>query len=257
MYLMTKQAKWIITLIAAGILSYIIADIIHEVIGHAGICLLMGQKITLLSSVYFRSEPGSFVTDLGGPAANLLIGLAIFFFLKKVKRFTIVTAFFPMTVMSYNLFWFCGTIVDSGFSNAGDWSYATRLLNIGTLSEPVLLISGIIAYLVSVRMVKIHLYGINASFPDFPLQKAIYYAYTGAIAAAVIAGLMFRADRPNAAIQGALEMVSSLPVLLINGYDKTRNRFPQYTPKLAIVVIALIVFIFFCGTLGAGLTWHH
>jgi len=33
-----------LTLIAIGTISYIIADIVHEVIGHGGACLLAGGK---------------------------------------------------------------------------------------------------------------------------------------------------------------------------------------------------------------------
>ncbi len=253
---MTSKLKWILTIVSTGILSYIIADITHEIIGHGGTCLALGHRITLLSSVYFKSIPGSFVTDIGGPAANIFLGLLIYFILKKVKGLTIIPAFFLLTIMSYSLFWVCGTLIQSGFSNEGDWSYAMKQLTIKSLNEPVLLIAGIIAFLISARLVRERLHNINASFPEFPLKKAIYYAYTGAIAAAAVAGFFFQADRAHTAVQGALEMVSSLPILLINGYDRTKTDFPKSSSGLILVIITLLIFISFCVTLGAGITWR-
>ncbi|HVZ96385.1 MAG TPA: hypothetical protein VG847_05885 [Chitinophagaceae bacterium] len=251
---MNAKSKWILTIVSAGILSYIIADIIHEVMGHAGTCLGLGHRITLLSSVYFKSNPGSFITDIGGPLANLFFGLLAYFILKKIKGFTIITAFFLLTLMSYNLFWFCGTIVESGFSNDGDWGYLMEQFKIASFTEPVLLFLGIIAFLISVKLVTGRLYNIHAIFPDFPLKPAACYAYTGAIAAAAIAGLFFPTDKMHTAVQGALEMVSSLPVLFINNYDKIKSDFPQPAPTLILAIIALIIFISFCLILGNGIT---
>src|SRR5215470_6235351 len=42
------------TLAALGIAAYLIADVLHEVVGHGTACLMSGARITLLTSVYFR-----------------------------------------------------------------------------------------------------------------------------------------------------------------------------------------------------------
>ncbi len=67
---MTEQKSKLFTLAMTGILSYMITDVIHEVIGHGGVCFIIGSKINLLTSAYFKSSPGNIFVDIGGPIAN-------------------------------------------------------------------------------------------------------------------------------------------------------------------------------------------
>lgn len=96
---MEAKTKEIITFSLIGIAAYIFADTIHEVIGHSLACLIIGQHITLLTSVYFRSTPGSVITDLGGPIANLIFGLLMFFVLKHRENMPILTMFLLLLLM--------------------------------------------------------------------------------------------------------------------------------------------------------------
>ncbi|MCB0541417.1 MAG: hypothetical protein KDE33_28175, partial [Bacteroidetes bacterium] len=57
---------------SVGIASYMGADIVHEVIGHGGAALLAGFDITLLTSVYFKSNPVNILISICGPLSNLL-----------------------------------------------------------------------------------------------------------------------------------------------------------------------------------------
>lgn len=70
---MKRQAT--LQLICATITAYMLSAIIYEMIGHGGTCLAPGGHITLLSSVYFRSNPHFFQVDAAGPLANLVVGL--------------------------------------------------------------------------------------------------------------------------------------------------------------------------------------
>jgi len=139
--------------IGAG--AFMLTDTLHEVVGHGGACLLIGQKITLITSVYFRSRPGSFLTDIGGPAANLVFGLLIYGLLKTTKNLSPLTRIFLMFGMADNFFWFSGTLLQSSFSKTGDWVYAIKELHIGDFGRPALIIAAIAAYWISIRMIKL------------------------------------------------------------------------------------------------------
>ncbi len=83
-----------LALISTAIMSYLIANISHEAVGHGGACLIAGGKITLLTSVYFRSKVHSYVTDAFGPLANLAAGLLLWMLLLKVKGIKFYTKLF-------------------------------------------------------------------------------------------------------------------------------------------------------------------
>ncbi|WP_460953759.1 hypothetical protein [Spirosoma litoris] len=138
-----------------GVLAYLISDFIHEVIGHGGTCWLLGNKITLLTSVYFKSQPGNFLVDLGGPMANLLCCLAILAALRVAKGKVLILLLIHLLL--YNSFWFIGTILQSAISKTGDWTFAIRKLNLGQIEKYVLLVAGILLYVLVSRLLRTYL----------------------------------------------------------------------------------------------------
>jgi hypothetical protein len=64
---MNTGAKNILNYSLIGIAAYIFADVIHEVVGHSGSCILLGYKIKLHSSVYFKSNPAGILVSICGP----------------------------------------------------------------------------------------------------------------------------------------------------------------------------------------------
>lgn len=248
------KVKWAIAISSVGVASYILADVIHEVAGHGGTCVIIGNKVDLITSVYFRSAPGSFLTDIGGPIANLLSGLVIHTFLKKRKSLSLLTTLFLMNIMAYNLFWFSGTILQSGFSKAGDWTYAIKELNIGFLGKPVLVIAGVMAYLLSIKIIRLHANRVKLIFAEFPLKKSVVYAYFAATIAAIIAGLFFKYDKSGAALEVLLEMLGLLPIIVIIPGIKTKVNKYELRASPIVTVSVFILFITFCFTLGRGIS---
>ncbi len=101
-----EKLYYYLTLVSIGTMSYIIADIAYEAIGHGGACLIAGGKITLLTSVYFRSETHSFITDTFGPLANLAMGLLLWTLLRRANHFKAYSQLLLLHTMTFNLFWF-------------------------------------------------------------------------------------------------------------------------------------------------------
>ena len=145
---MIEKIKEIISYSLIGVAAYMATDIVHEVFGHAGTCLIIGQKIKLLTSVYFRSQPGSIITNIGRlTLANLSFGLLIFYFLKMKRNFPILLRLLLFLTMLYSFYWFSGTIIESSFSGSGDWTYLIKQLDLRGLGKIILIITGMAALL--------------------------------------------------------------------------------------------------------------
>ena len=144
---MNEKTNSIIISSLIGITAYMFTDIIHEVIGHSSATLIAGYDITLLTSVYFKSNPINFMIGLCGPIANLFFGILLFAILKYKSIKSSLTKLFLTTLLAYNLFWFSGTIIESSYDKTRDWTYTVAQLNIGAVTKPLLIIVGIIAYL--------------------------------------------------------------------------------------------------------------
>lgn len=251
---MNEKINSIITSSLVGITAYMCTDIIHEVIGHSSAALIFGYDITLLTSVYFRSNPINFIIGLCGPLANLFFGLLLFAFLKYK---TIKSSLFKIlltTIMAYNLFWFSGTIIQSSFSKTGDWTFAIAQLNIATFAKPLMIILGIVAYYLSIKLVANRLFNLNFTFSEISLKQSIFYTYFFGVFAAMLAGLFYDSDRILASKEGLLEMIASLPILFI------ANRINQGTKQLIKIktnwtfnISVCVAYILFCFTFGKGI----
>ena len=115
--------------IAIAALAFVIACTSHEVLGHGAACLAEGGRIALLTSVYFHCEHAGVITDLAGPIANLLLGLAAFTLLERRDWSTNVRYLLALT-FAFNFFWLAGCMLDSAASNESDFAYPLRVLSV-------------------------------------------------------------------------------------------------------------------------------
>jgi len=62
------------TIVAIAIAAGVIADFIHEGLGHGGMCVATGGQPLALSTVHFECRPDSRLVAAGGTLANLIFG---------------------------------------------------------------------------------------------------------------------------------------------------------------------------------------
>lgn len=248
---MSEQKNKLIYLSAIGILSYVIADIIHEVIGHGGTCLIIGNKIELLTAVYFKSRPGNIFIDIGGPISNLIFGALTFFILTKTSFAKLLL----FQVAAYNLFWFSGTILHSAISKTGDWTFAINEIAGEPLGKLCLIVSGILVYTIIIKILNYYLKTENKEKQIEPLtKKSIFYSFVSALIAALLAGLFFKPDRLHSALEGLLEMTASLPILFLNFRKNSFNQTYKFKPNFFFGFTVFILYLVFCLTLGKGIS---
>ena len=250
-----SKIRTLITFSLLGVAAYLITDIIHEVLGHAGFALLLKSNIKLLTSVYFISTPQNWIISLAGPISNLIFGILSYFLLRKKHNYSILIRLLLILIMSYNLFWFSGTIIESIWNVNGDWTYfITNQLGLKTSGKIILFILGIFSYKFSINICRIQLDEFRKKFLNFPLKRFIQLSYISALAAAIIAGLFFEKNQIGALIGGAMEMLASIPIMILvikENVKPVKNDF-HFSLKFFIFFV-IISFAIFCLTLGKGL----
>jgi hypothetical protein len=126
-------------------------------------------------------------------------------------------------------------------------------MNIKTFGKPLLIVIGLAAYCFSIMLVNKQIRQFTSKFPEFPLKRAIHYSYIAAVLAAIVAGLFFTPDRINAAKEGLLEMVGSIPILFLKIDSQQESTFFKSESNSKFNSIICILFVLFCLTLGHGI----
>lgn len=111
----------LLTVAAIAIVATVIADCIHEGLGHGGMCIATGGQPLMLSTVHFQCSADTRLVAAGGTLANLIFGVLFWVAARAVKR-TASWRYFFWLLMTFNLFQAGGYFLFSGIGNIGDWT---------------------------------------------------------------------------------------------------------------------------------------
>lgn len=111
----------LLTMIAVAIVATVITNVIHEGLGHGGMCVATGGKPLVISSVHFDCGGENRLVAAGGTLANLLFG-ALFWAIGRAVRRSSSWRYFFWLLMAFNLFDAGGYFLFSGVGNFGDWA---------------------------------------------------------------------------------------------------------------------------------------
>jgi hypothetical protein len=111
-----------------GAVAFVCACVAHEALGHGGVCWLTGGHVVLLTSVYFRCQPGLPIIDAAGPLTNLIVAG---FTALAVSRYahTARARVLGALILAFNAMWGAGYLVYSACTNDGDWAFVLRDLD--------------------------------------------------------------------------------------------------------------------------------
>jgi hypothetical protein len=143
----------VLTVVAISVVAQMLADVLHEGLGHAAVALLTGAKSGVLSTVAWSSEGDSRLVAAGGTLANLAAALVFWIVLRKVTRGTVRWRFFLLTSLASNLFSGTGYFFFSGVTNFGDWAVVIDGLPVHWLWRSLLVVVGIASYFGAVLVV--------------------------------------------------------------------------------------------------------
>jgi len=236
------------TLGAIAAVSFIVACVAHEVIGHGGMCLAVGGRIILLTSVYFQGANGWPLTDAAGPVMNLIVGAVCWSLARNRPAASQSRRFFALA-MAFNLFWGGGYFIFFAVTNTGDWAFVLRDLSLEPRWLWRLLMGalGVGIYARAIRVVAIQLP------PDMPLV----WPYLVAGVVSCVSVLFYSGPVLPALQEAAQESFGADVGLLFLAYRRSKQVHASPSPNTVahsncwILFSALVIVLFFL-ILGRG-----
>jgi len=241
------------TLGAIAAVAFIAACVAHEVIGHGGMCLAVGGRVTLLTSVYFQCTNGGPITDAAGPLMNLIVGTACWLLARQRPPASLSRLFFVLA-MAFNLFWGAGYFILSAVTNTGDWAFVLRDLSLEPRWLWRLLMGalGVVIYVRSVRAVATHL----------PPGTPLVWPYLVAGMVSCVSALCYAGPALPAVREAAQESFGAAVGLLFLAYRSSKQAYISPPPNPVahsngwLLFSALVTILFFlvlgrgCGVAG-------
>lgn len=251
----------VLTVVAISLVAEILADVLHEGLGHATTALLTGEKSGVLSTVAWSSEGDSRLVAAGGTLANLAAALVFWIALRKVTRGSVRLRFFLLTSLAFNLFAGTGYFFFSGVTNFGDWAAVIDGLPAHWLWRSLLVVGGIASYYGAVLVVATGL----VRYLGIPrndlrrLRKLTWIPYFSAVVLLSVAGLLNPIGIQlmwQSALPAAAGAHSGLLWLMY--YIPTRTA-PELRPDVidrsyAWIILAVALSLVFILVLGRGIT---
>lgn len=142
------------TVVAIALVAYVTADIAHHGIGHGLMCWLQGGQIELLTSVFVRCSRTALAIDLGGPVANLVLGLIAALALRISKRPSVSTELFYILLAGINLMWFSIQLVFCVLTDTDDWTWLLHVFNSAPAVRYPLVALGVLIYVLAARYLR-------------------------------------------------------------------------------------------------------
>jgi hypothetical protein len=139
----------LVTLASIGAIACIVADMVHEALGHGTASWLMGDRLLLLSTVGTQNISPNRAVSAAGTLANCLVGAISLLSLGRVLKFTTWT-YFLWVFGAYNLM-NVGYFVYSALLNSGDWARVNAGLSPPWLWRCTLGLGGATLYFLMIR----------------------------------------------------------------------------------------------------------
>jgi hypothetical protein len=229
------------TVAAILVIVFILTCTAHEVVGHGGMCKIVGGHINLVSSVYFRSTGGGVLTDAAGPVMNLIVGAICWFILRRWMAPPILWRLFLVLAMAFNLFWGAGCFILSAVTNTGDWAFVLRQLQL----EPV----WVWRVVIGVIGVFIYRWSIRFLASQLPSGTPLFVPYLATGIFSCFAALFFFGPVAPAVREAALRFRSwSRPAPARDEPSRTKNKPTASSRGNSGICVAIC-----CGRSGGNL----
>ena len=248
------------TVVAISGLAAIVANVLHEGVGHALIALLTGTPSGVLSTVAWSSPHDTRLVAAGGTLVNLVAGCAFWLALRATRHASSHVRLFLFLCATFNLLTGTGYFLFSGLTNFGDWAIVIAGLQPAWAWRALLIVGGAVGYFVALSLVGealVSFVGVRAD-DVARIRTLTLVPYLTAIALFGIAGSLNPLGFPLV-WQSALPATAgaNAGLLWLRYYVPRRARVERSEPIemswpwIASATLAALVFIL---VLGRGLT---
>jgi hypothetical protein len=253
-----------LTVCAISLVSAMLADVLHEALGHAALDLSMGTHSGLLTTVAWSSTTNSRAVAAAGPLMNLAAALVFWIVLRSAKDASVHLRLFLLTSVAFNLFGGTGYFLFSGVTNFGDWAAVIAGLKAHWFWRTLLVVVGVASYYGAVLAVGIG----YVRYVEVPrsesrrLRKLTFIPYFSAIFILAAGGLlnpigiqlMWQSALPAAAGAdcGLLWLRYYIPKGTVP--ERSSEGISRSYPWIGVAAVLALVFVF---VLGRGITLHR
>ncbi|HUJ29976.1 MAG TPA: hypothetical protein VLY23_01750 [Candidatus Acidoferrum sp.] len=181
-----------VTICAVAVAAAIVADVLHEGVGHALTALLTGAQSGVLSTVAWSSAFDSRLVAAGGTLVNLAAGLAFWIALRSARNASPQMRLFLLLSCAFNLLDGTGYFFLSGVTNFGDWAVVIAGMQPHWLWRALLTLAGMASYYASMLLIAAGI----VRYVGVPrenrkrIRKLTILPYIAAIVLAVAAGVL-------------------------------------------------------------------
>ncbi len=252
------------TVCAISVVSAMIANVLHEGLGHGALDLLTGAQSGLLTTVAWSSARETRLVAAGGTLVNLAAGIFSWIALRGAKGFSVRWRFFLLTSLAFNLFTGTGYFFFSGVTNFGDWAAVIHGLQAHWLWRTLLVVTGMAAYCGAIWVVGVGLVqDVGVPRDDVRrLRKLTFIPYFSA-ALLLSAGGFLNPLGIQLVWQSALPGAAGADCgLLWLRYYIPKKTAPAREPEgvgrdYAWITAALVLSLLFVFVMGRGITLHR
>lgn len=177
---------------ALGSVAYVSETLLHEAVGHGGVCLAIGGKITLLAPLYMRCSEVTLQMVAAGPGINLFAGLVSFLLLHRRGAISGAWRYFLWLVFVFNWLVAAGYAMVGAATGFGDWGVAFAAVHPDGLWRIPLGIAALALYVLTLRLAsRIFVRITGLAHPDFATRARLMLVPTGAAAVIAIAAQIY------------------------------------------------------------------
>jgi hypothetical protein len=142
----------ILTVASVGIVVYVFANVLHELIGHGGACLLVGGRPILVSTVNMECSVENRLVEAAGTLMNATAGAFFLLLGRWMRRLSPVWRYFFWLSMTVSFFGAAGYLAFSGIAGFGDWAQVVQGLGARWMWRAGLAFAGVIGYIFAIRL---------------------------------------------------------------------------------------------------------
>jgi hypothetical protein len=254
----------LLTICAISLVAAMVANVVHEGLGHAATALLTGTQSGVLTTVAWSSDIDSRLVAAGGTLANLAAGVVFWIWLCGASRASVRLRFFLLTSLAFNLFTGTGYFFFSGVTDFGDWAVVIAGLQAHWLWRTLLVVVGIAAYYGAVLVVGVGLVRYVGVARDdarrlwkltlIPYVSATLLVCAGALLNPLGTQLVWQSALPGTAgaDSGLLWLQYYIPKGTIP--ERGSERIGRSYGWIVVAVVLSLVFVF---GLGRGIRLHR
>jgi hypothetical protein len=257
----------LLTILAIGVVSFIIKNVIHEAVGHGGACVLVSGTPLVLSSAHFDCDYAS-VSDAGrrfvAAAGTLVNFIAAYFFWLAFhnKRVTSPSLrYFYWFAMSGNFFVGAGYPLFSGVIGVGDWVNVVEGFQPAWLWRILLSVVGLLLYVYGIWFALREMKTLIGSDPSKRRVRAFRLTLFPYLAGAAVSslgawfnpiGAFVVFTSAAAAFGGSSAFAWMSQMLQTKWFTETSNEYIAIERNWSWIIIAVVLALIHIFVLGPG-----